>query len=219
MQQSGPTAAKGTLGRACALLRSRTTLPVIAALAVVVATAYGVASGQETDESYKFSRDAQQGKEIAPVPLELNGKRPRLVYLGSYLVNAQGGCNDCHTCPSYRGLNPYTVGGRGLNGPTPVNSLNYLSGGTPFQIPSGTVTSPNLTPDSSGQPGGLTYAQFKSAMQDGVHSRDSHILQIMPWPTFRNLYENDLRAIYLYLSSIPPAPSGSGQCTGSGQTK
>ena len=38
---------------------------------------------------------------IAPVKLNLKDKDPELVGLGSYIVNAQGGCNDCHTCPSY----------------------------------------------------------------------------------------------------------------------
>ena len=42
---------------------------------------------------------------IAPVPLNLRGKNPALVGLGSYLVNAVGGCNDCHTNP------PYATGG------------------------------------------------------------------------------------------------------------
>ena len=45
----------------------------------------------------------QRGFEIAPVPLNLKGKNRALVGLGSYIVNAQGGCNDCHTWPSYKG--------------------------------------------------------------------------------------------------------------------
>jgi hypothetical protein len=38
------------------------------------------------------------------------------------------------------------------------------------------------------------------------------LLQIMPWPTFQNMDDHDLRAMYEYLSAIPciagpPAPS------------
>ena len=40
---------------------------------------------------------AKQGLDIAPVPLDLHGRNKNLVGLGSYLVNAVGGCNDCHT--------------------------------------------------------------------------------------------------------------------------
>jgi hypothetical protein len=39
----------------------------------------------------------QQGFAIAPVPLNLVGKDPALVGLGSYIVNAQADCNGCHT--------------------------------------------------------------------------------------------------------------------------
>ena len=50
----------------------------------------------------------QRGAEIAPVPLNMKGLNPALVREGSYIVNAQGGCNDCHTVPSYaEGGNPF----------------------------------------------------------------------------------------------------------------
>ena len=36
------------------------------------------------------------------------------------------------------------------------------------------------------------------------------LLQVMPWPTYANMTDRDLLAIYTYLSSIPcnPEPSG-----------
>jgi len=43
----------------------------------------------------------QRGFEITPVPLNLKGKDQQLVGLGSYIVNAQAACGDCHTCPTY----------------------------------------------------------------------------------------------------------------------
>src|SRR6266576_3645157 len=49
----------------------------------------------------------QRGYAIAPVPLYLMGKNRALVGLGSYIVNS-GGCNDCHTNPTYSpGGNPF----------------------------------------------------------------------------------------------------------------
>ena len=36
----------------------------------------------------------EQGLQIAPVPLDLNGKDRDLVGLGSYIVNAVASCND-----------------------------------------------------------------------------------------------------------------------------
>lgn len=175
------------------------------------------AGGQETMDTYQFSRAAQQGKAIAPVPLNTKGRNPEVVYIGSYLVNAQLDCNSCHTCPSYRGRNPFRLGGRALDPPgkpAPVNTINYLAGGTPFPgrnilARSEVVAAPNLTPDASGLPGGLSYDDFKSAMQEGsVSKKGNRVLQVMPWPEYRNLHENDLYAIYQYLLSIPPAQPG-----------
>src|SRR5260370_1381855 len=52
--------------------------------------------------------EIKRGFEVAPVPLDLTGKHRGWVGLGSYIVNAQGGCNDCHTHPSYApGGNPF----------------------------------------------------------------------------------------------------------------
>lgn len=219
MRQSGLTAVRSIFRHARVLVPGRVMLSALTGVSVVAFLGYHLAHGEETDTSYDLARAAQQGQHISPVPLELANKRPQLVYRGSYLVNALGSCNSCHTCPSYRGVDPYQVGGHGLGSdPTPVNSANFLAGGTPFQ--NSAIVSPSLAPDSSGKPGGMTYQQFKLAMHDGQDSHNSaHILQVMPWPIYRNLDENDFRAIYLYLSSIPPAPSGKGQCSGPDQTK
>ena len=89
----------------------RTVLPTFAVLAVLSFAGYRYAEGQES--AFEIAR----GKQIAPVTLNLNGKNPALVYLGSYLVNGVGGCNDCHTCPSYKGTNPFMVGGQALGLP------------------------------------------------------------------------------------------------------
>ncbi len=39
----------------------------------------------------------EQGFDIAPVPLNLDGKNRSLVGLGSYIVNAQADCDGCHS--------------------------------------------------------------------------------------------------------------------------
>jgi hypothetical protein len=137
-----------------------------------------------------------RGFQIAPVPLNLRHRNRQLVGLGSYIVNAQGGCNDCHTNP------PYAPGGDPYKGePTKINADRYLAGGTPF----GPFTvSRNITPDSNGLPAGLTLAEFKSVMRTGHDPDDpGDILQVMPWPIYGNMTDNDLRAVYEYLRSIP----------------
>jgi hypothetical protein len=39
-----------------------------------------------------------------------------------------------------------------------------------------------------------------------VPSPDNDLLQVMPWPVFRNITDRDMRALYEYLSAIPSVP-------------
>lgn len=146
----------------------------------------------------------RQGFDIAPVPLDLKGKNRALVGLGSYLVNAAGGCNDCHTNPSY------ATGGDPFKGQAKkINAKNYLAGGVQF----GPFTSRNLTPEANGKPAGLTFGEFRMVIRTGIdldhlHPQISPLLQVMPWPVYQSLTDRDLAAIYEYLSSIPAAKPG-----------
>lgn len=151
------------------------------------------------------------GLAISPVPVDLQGRNPRQVGLGSYLVNAAGACNDCHTWPTYvPGGDPY------MGQPAQVNTANYLAGGRPFPpAPAPAIFySRNLTPDPvNGLPGGRTYAEFTRAMREGYDFDcvpggpvpACPIMQVMPWPFHADLNENDMQAIYAYLGAIPHA--------------
>ena len=119
---------------------------------------------------------------------------------GKYLVTV-GGCNDCHTHPSYlAGHNPF------LGQPELINAPQYLSGGRTF--PPSPFVSADITPDATGKPAGLTFEQFKEAMRTGHNPLDPPgvLLQIMPWPVFGKKTDGDLRAVYEYLSTIPSLP-------------
>jgi hypothetical protein len=163
-------------------------------------------------EDRNFKSKIQIGFDIAPVPLNLKGKNRALVGLGSYIVNAQSACNDCHTCPSYfGGTNPFPPPfGAGVPGHGLINTVNYLAGGVVFTGPGGaTVTSDNLTPDvATGKPAGLTLEEFKNVMRTGVDPDTGKTLAVMPWPIYRNMTDRDLDAIYAYLSAIPHAEPG-----------
>lgn len=170
-------------------------------------------NGEANDNAGEAARIIK-GFQIAPVPLNLRGKNVALVGLGSYIVNAQGGCNDCHTFP------PYAAGGDPFAGePKKVNAERYLAGGTPFGPPGdpNTPVSRNLTPRASnGLPANLTWEQFLRTIRTGADlkhrppfapSEDNDLLQVMPWPVFQDMTDRDLRAIYEYLRSIPSLPS------------
>lgn len=148
--------------------------------------------------------EIQRGFAIAPVPLDLHRKNRSLVGLGSYIVNAQASCNDCHSCPSFSN-SPFD------DGQGAINATNYLAGGVPF----GPFQSANLTPDSEGRPAGLTLDEFFSAIRTGHDPDSGMILQVMPWFILRNMTDHDLRAVYEYLRSIPHADAGT--CNGPGE--
>jgi len=176
-----------------------------------------------------------KGFQIAPVPLNMQGKDPNLVGYGSYLVNAVADCNGCHTPdPSTE----YAAGGNPFfSQHAVVNPATYLAGGQDFGAfpdPSGPfphIITRNLTPDASGLPeGGNTFQQFLQIMRTGIDFDHVHptcsgapngkclpppfngdLLQIMPWPTFQNMSDDDLLAMYTYLSTIPCLEGGPGE--------
>lgn len=153
------------------------------------------------------SKNWKRGFAISPVTLNLDGKDKKLVGVGSYIVNAQAACADCHTNPLFLpGGNPF------LGQPERLNIERYLAGGRAFGP---VVRSANITPDvQTGQPAGLTFDQFSEVMRTGRDFKNRHpqlspLLQNHPWPIFGKMTDEDLRAIYEYLRAIPhadPAP-------------
>lgn len=172
---------------------------VIASSAMLGLVVLGMGTGWADDAATVAENTRVRiGLEIAPVPLNLRGKNRAFVGLGSYLVNASGGCNDCHTSPPYAdGGNPF------LGQPEIANAGRYLAGGTPF----GPFVSRNLTPDANGRPAGLTFNQFRDTLRTGVdHDNPGRLLQVMPWPVYGRMSNRDLFAMYQYLRAIPSLP-------------
>lgn len=137
---------------------------------------------------------------------------------GKYLVTAMG-CNDCHT--------PWHVG---PNGPEPdmsrmltghPQSLTMpaapalpqgLWGGmiagvtnTAFAGPWGVSFTANLTPDKETGLGDWTADQFIATMRTQRHlGKGRPVLPPMPAKMIANFSDEDLRAIFAYLQSLPP---------------
>src|SRR5690349_14985611 len=154
------------------LLTSLTVFAVILALGISVSVSPGRAAN-DNNGSQDEKQMIQTGLATAVssgISLNLAGKDPDMVGLGSYLVNVSGDCNGCHTqSPSTEYLptgNPYLL--MPPNGPfsgvKKVDPKTYLGGGSDFGAfpsPGATVhiVSRNLTPGKSGMPAGdLTLA-------------------------------------------------------------
>ena len=63
---------------------------------------------------------------------------------------------------------------------------------------------------------GLDFDEYLELIRTG-HDPDEpdEILQVMPWPIYRNMNDRDILAIYTYLTAIPHAEPG--MCSGPGQ--
>ena len=171
-------------------------------------------------QSSMVTSQIQIGMDIAPVPLDLTGKNRSLVGLGSYIVNAQGGCNDCHTWritdeATNAGSNYEQGGDPFLGQPEQNYDAGSLAGGRKF----GPFTSRNLTPNGNGLTARLTLDHFIETLRTGVDSKNGHpmispLLQVMPWPVYSNMTDRDLKAVYEFLRSIPCVdPRNVGRCT------
>lgn len=157
------------------------------------------------------------GQPPAPAePAEPAMSRPER---GAYLVNALG-CHDCHT-PFHIGPNgqPEPDMSRALSGHPegmalgPAPALDPASGwawvgaatNTAFSGPWGISYTANLTSDENTGLGIWTEDMFLRAIREGKHMGTSRpILPPMPWPMYRNLNDDDLKAIFAYLKSVPP---------------
>jgi len=147
-----------------------------------------------------------------PVPVQnANSKVER----GAYLVNIMA-CNDCHT--------PWKMGPQG---PEP-DMTRMLSGhpqdmvmpavtrqkgpwewvgagtNTAFSGAWGVSFTANLTPDPETGLGKWTDETFIRALRTGRHEGQGRpILPPMPYPMYRNATDEDLRAVFAFLQSIP----------------
>jgi hypothetical protein len=135
---------------------------------------------------------------------------------GQYLVSIMS-CNDCHT--------PFKMGAKGpepdmtrmLSGfpetsklpPPPAPAGPWIWSGTgdntAFAGPWGITYAANLTPDKNTGLGIWTEDMFVKALKTGKHMGTSREIQPpMPWPWIGKATDDDLKAIYAYLRSIPP---------------
>jgi hypothetical protein len=169
--------------------------------AVVRTQGPGNANNSNNDNE---SSKIQIGFAIAPVPLNMAGKNPALVGLGSYIVNAHADCLGCHSPRPYAdGHDPH------LGQPEQINAATYLAGGGDLFGP---FVPRNLTPNAAGRPAGLTLEQFLRVLNTGadlkgrapfVPSPQNDLLQVMPWPIFQKMTDREKIAMYEYLSAIP----------------
>ncbi len=159
---------------------------------------------------------APPAEEPAAVEASAEAARQAQLARGEYMVTVLG-CNDCHT-PFHDGpAGPEPDMTRMLSGhpeevimpdppELPEGPWLVLSSytNTAFAGPWGISYSANLTPDPSGL-SGWNEDIFIAAMRTGKHWGVARpILPPMPWPWFSKMTDEDLKAVFAYLQTIPP---------------
>lgn len=142
---------------------------------------------------------------------------PAVIARGKYLVTIAG-CNDCHTPLKMGSTGPEPDMNRMLSGhpekPTlpdppalpPDAAWNWAGSATStaFSGPWGISYAINLTPDQNTGLGIWTEEMFIKAMRTGRHMGQSRpILPPMPWQAVAAMTDEDVKAVYAYLRSIP----------------
>lgn len=138
---------------------------------------------------------------------------------GKYLVTI-GGCNDCHTPKVMTDKGPAFDETRLLSGhpasetaaPIPAGVLSptgwvSLSNFhlTAWAGPWGVSFTRNLTPDKATGLGSWTEEMFINTLRRGKHQGEGRdLLPPMPWFNYAKAPDDDLKAIFAYLQSLPP---------------
>ncbi len=152
------------------------------------------------------------------VPVEAPvAQTPSPVERGKYLVAAFG-CDDCHTTKNMTAEGPVPDLSRRLAGhwedptlpPPPtlppgpwgaVTTMNFTAWAGPWGI----SYAANLTPEENTGIGIWTEDMFLKAMRTGKHMGQSRpILPPMPYMNYAKLNDDDLKAVFAYLKSLPP---------------
>ncbi len=134
---------------------------------------------------------------------------------GEYLV-ASGHCDDCHTPKKMTDKGPVPDRSNRFMGypegrplPEVPQSSDWVYF-TPDLLaavgPWGTTFSANITPSDTGI-GNWTYEQFSNSLKKGMHKgipNGRPVLPPMPWQNTAQLTEDDLKAMFDYLQTIPP---------------
>ncbi len=149
---------------------------------------------------------------------------------GKYLVDMIG-CHDCHSPKNFTpegipvpDMTKAFSGYSGMKLPA-VDAAKLAPGNwylmapdlTAYAGPWGITYAANITPDEQTGIGLWTDDIFVKAMRTGLHmGAGRHILPPMPWTYYKNATDEDLKAMFAYLMSMPaiknavPAPVAMG---------
>jgi mono/diheme cytochrome c family protein len=182
---------------------------VLAIGAALLMSAVAIGCGQSNAETKPL-------KNVASATAESSASTETPAEHGKYLVTTMG-CGDCHTPMKMGPQGPEPDMAKMFSGhpenvkvaPAPKMDGGWLvaanATGTAWSGPWGISYTMNLTPDTVTGIGTWTEEMFIKTLRTGKHwGTGRPIMPPMPWPAIKNFSDNDLKAIYAYLRTVPP---------------
>lgn len=129
---------------------------------------------------------------------------------GRYLVSIAG-CHDCHSPKSDGMMTPDAtrlLSGRPATTPPPTQDIGEIRASldfTAFAGPWGNSYAANLTPDpETGIGARYNEAAFIKTIRTGKKPEGEALAPPMPWPVYAKMTDEDLKAVFAYLRTVPP---------------
>ena len=118
---------------------------------------------------------------------------PQRLERGKYIANAQSGCIYCHSPHDWAAPGtPFVAGMEGSGDVQPYADLP------------GRIVAPNLTPDPETGAGTWTDDMLARAIREGIGHDGRALFPMMPYTHFRDMSDEDLASVIVYLRSLPP---------------
>jgi mono/diheme cytochrome c family protein len=133
-----------------------------------------------------MSRIAMLAAVLAVVSFAAQAQTP--LERGTYLERSIVSCGNCHT----------------PKGPPAMVADKELAGGFEIPLPFGIARVPNITPDKETGIGNWTDEQIIAGIRHGVRPDGSTIGPPMPIEFYKDMSDDDVKAIVAYLRSVKP---------------
>jgi mono/diheme cytochrome c family protein len=119
-------------------------------------------------------------------------RTPQRLERGRYITTGLSSCIYCHSPHDWTSPGTPMVAGKEASGEV----LPYA--GLP-----GRIVAPNLTPDPETGVGSWTDDQLARAIREGIGHGGRALFPIMPYQHYRNMSDEDLASVVVYLRSLP----------------
>jgi mono/diheme cytochrome c family protein len=156
----------------------------IAALALVILLALGI--------SFTIGWRPFIGPKARGLTTRTFERTPQRLERGRYLAVAVAGCMGCHSEHDWKNHGAIPPGLEGAGEVMPI-----------IELP-GKIVAPNLTPDRETGAGTWSDDQLARAIREGIGHDGRALFPMMPYQSFREMSDEDLASIIVYLRALPP---------------